>query len=175
MLFVGSSSLFEGIIKLKKNPKAKRKSNAQNASTSKNKPASRPQPKINQMRSSSLNARPPLRIGLNRNPLRLIRIGELQPILLVLHFLQLRHHRRTRVHSLDQLDLFAFFERHDPARSGNNASARDEEPCRPGWSVVAVQAPHEAAQAGLEEGVPDVAPDVEVEFPEFGGWGADAG
>ena len=27
----------------------------------------------------------------------------------------------------------------------------------------------------MEEGVPDVAPDVEVEFPEFGGWGADTG
>lgn len=130
------------------------------------------------------------------NPFRrstIVRVGKLQPVLLMLHLLQLFHHRRTRVDALDELDLLAFFERHYPARSGNNASARDEEACGPRGAVVAVEAPlhatlarfmlsnsvgesnHKAAQASLKGGVPDVAPDVEVEFPEFGGRGADAG
>jgi len=38
-----------------------------------------------------------------------------------------------------------------------------------------VHAPHETAEAGLKEGIPDVAPDGEIKKPESGGWCSDAG
>lgn len=114
-------SLFGGI------GKNKRKSKAKNASKKKKPdPGTKLNPQIEQL-SSSLNARSPLRIRVNRNPLRVIRAGELKPILLMLQFLQLCHDSRTGIDTLDPLDLLAFLERHDSARPGNNAGARDEE------------------------------------------------